>query len=229
MKTETYTEVCIPARKLAGFLVAIVIFLLSIHILLQVWHFEWRELPWLWRQFFDVDEEDSLPTWYSTIALLLTSGLLYLIGQHKQTEGERWARYWYGLALAFAFLSMDEIAGLHETLNSLVDFSWAIPVGIAVAILGLVYIRFLLHLPLRTRVLFIAAGGLYVGGAIGVETATDWYAEEELLNTLGYNLWTAVEEGMEMLGVVLFIHALLGYMGSGQGVRVDLTMEKQIG
>ena len=29
------------------------------------------------------------------------------------------------------------------------------------------------------------------------------------MNTLAYNLWTAVEEGMEMGSVVLFIHVLL--------------------
>ena len=54
---------------------------------------------------------------------------------------------------------------------------------------------------------------------------TDWYEERELLDTLAYNLWNAVEEGLEMAGVVLFIHALLGYMGRGQGARVDVVVE----
>jgi hypothetical protein len=45
--------------------------------------------------------------------------------------------------LAFAALSMDEVAGLHEIFNSLVDFSWAIPGGIAAAVFGMAYIRFL--------------------------------------------------------------------------------------
>ena len=56
------------------------------------------------------------------------------------------------------------------------------------------------------------AGCVFVGGAIGVEKWTDRYDERNLLNTLAYNLWNAVEEGMEMRGVVLFIHALLEYM-----------------
>ncbi len=32
--------------------------------------------------------------------------------------------------------------------------------------------------------------------------------------------------GVEMAGVVLFIHALLGYMGSGQDATVDVIVEK---
>ena len=32
------------------------------------------------------------------------------------------------------------------------------------------------------------------------------------MDSLGYNLLTPIEEGMEMLGVVLFINVLLGFM-----------------
>ncbi len=134
-----------------GWLTAIVVGLLAVHIVLQVWHYQWDELPWLLRQFFDVDEEDSLPTWYSATALLLASFLLLLISRRKRIDRDPWVRYWYGLTLAFAALSMDEVAGLHETLNSLIDFSWAIPGGIFAALFGLAYLRFLFHLPSRTR------------------------------------------------------------------------------
>ena len=119
---------------------------------------------------------------------------------------------------------MDEIAGFHEALNDIVDSSWAIPGGIAAAIFGLAYLRFLWHLPAQTRWLFVLSGCVFLGGAVGVEMSTDWYKDQELLNTLAYNLWNAVEEGMEMGGVVLFIYALLRYMGPGQGVRVDVSV-----
>jgi hypothetical protein len=57
-----------------------------------------------------------------------------------------------------------------------------------------------------------------------VERWTDWFAEEDLRDTLAYNLWNAVEEGGEMGGVVLFIYALVGYMGRGEDVHVDVTV-----
>ena len=174
------------------------------------------------RQIFDVDEEDTIPTWYSANALLLTSGLLYLISQRKKIDQDPWYRYWYGLTIGFVFLSLDEIAGFHETVNGLVDFSWTLPGSIIVLIVGLLYIRFLWHLPTKTRIHFIVAGAIFVGGAVGVEKYTDWYEDEELLNTLAYNLWTAVEEGMEMGSIVLFIHALLQYMNLEKNARVNI-------
>ncbi len=208
-----------------GWLTAIVCGLLAVHIVLQVWHYQWDELPWLLRQFFDVDEEDSLPTWYSATALLLASFLLLLISRRKRIDRDPWVRYWYGLTLAFAALSMDEIAGLHETVNSLIDFSWTIPGGILAALFDLAYLRFLLHLPSRTRWLFILSGIIFVTGAVVVERSTDWYDDEDLLNTLPYNLWNALEEGLEMGGVVLFIYALLGYMTRGRSLQVEVTVE----
>ena len=40
------------------------------------------------------------------------------------------------------------------------------------------------------------------GGAVGVEHFTD-----SDLNSLHYNMWTALEEGMEMTGVIVFMYA----------------------
>lgn len=186
-------------------------------------------MPWPLRQLFDVDEEDAVPTWYSSSALLLTAGLLFLISRRKRADRDRWVRYWYGLTLAFVALSLDEVAGLHETLNSQVDYSWAIPGGIGAAVFGLTYLRFLWHLPTRTRWLFVLSGWVFLGGAVGVEMSTDWYKDEDLLNTLAYNLWNTVEEGMEMGGVVLFIHALLDYMALAppvetHGVEIEISV-----
>lgn len=222
IKNDTYYQIDLATQNWVRYLTYIVIGLLSIHCILQIWHYEFERLPWLVRQIFDVDEEDTIPTWYSANALLLTSGLLYLISHRKKMDQDPWYRYWYGLTFGFAFLSMDEIAGFHETVNGLIESSWTLPGGIVVAIVGLLYIRFLWHLPTQIRIHFIVAGAIFVGGAVGVERYTDWYEDEELLNTLAYNLWTAVEEGMEMGSIVLFIHALLQYMNLEKNARVGV-------
>ena len=39
------------------------------------------------------------------------------------------------------------------------------------------------------------------------------------VNSLHYNMWTTLEEGMEMAGVIVFIYALLDYM---PGARADM-------
>jgi len=180
IRTEPYYKLYISPGKLIRYLTIIVIGLLAVHSLLQVWHYQWHEVPWPLRQLFDVDEEDSVPTWYSTSALLLASALLFLISQRKRADRDPWVRYWYGLSLTFAALSLDEIAGFHEALNDMLDYSWAIPGGIAAAMFGLAYLRFLWHLPARTRWLFVVSGCVFLGGAVGVEMSTDWYDDEDL-------------------------------------------------
>lgn len=166
--------------------------------------------------------------------LLLSVGALLLLGchvgltiYHYQVEELPWlcarkqrseeapmADYWYGLTLGFLLLAVNEVAGIHETINSLIDMNWAIPGGIAAAVMGVAFIPFVRRLPPRTAILFVVAGVLYVGGAVGMELV----GEPMDSDTLQYNLTTVVEEGLEMGGVILFIYALLGHMrGTGVG------------
>ena len=156
----------------------------------------------------------------------VTATFLLLLALRKRTQGDPWARYWLGLALAFGLLSLDEIAGLHETLNSIFESSWGILGTVAAAVFGLAYVRFLRDLAASTRWRFLAAGILFFGGAVVVEMATAWYDDTDLLDTLSYKLWTAVEEGLEMTGVLVFLHALLGYMGGSGSRSIAIAVEK---
>ena len=49
---------------------------------------------------------------------------------------------------------------------------------------------------------------IYVSGVIGVEAVSGWHFEVFGKHNLGYNLLVTLEEGLEMLGVVVFIYAL---------------------
>lgn len=192
--------------------------LIGVHVILTVLHYEFVDIPWYARQIFDVDEEDSFPTWYSASTLLLTSAVLWVHALRMRRQGDPLRWYWLGLAAGFLFLSIDEVAGVHETLNSVIEQSWAVPGAIVAALVGGIYLAFLLQLERRTAVWFVIAGALYVGGAVGVELYTEPYLENDALNTLAYNLWTAVEEGMEMVGVLIFLQVLLRHMKAGTSV-----------
>jgi hypothetical protein len=78
-------------------------------------------------------------------------------------------------------------------------------------LLGLVYLKFLFRLPKKTMVNFIVAGVVYVGGALGVELIGGRYREMQGIN-FTYKMIATVEESLEMLGVVMFIRALLLYL-----------------
>jgi hypothetical protein len=80
-----------------------------------------------------------------------------------------------------------------------------------------VFIKFITHLDQKTRYLFLIAGALYVGGAIGFEIIENLYADA-YGQDLVYSMLQNLEEGMEMAGIIVFIYALLNYMGSNYGL-----------
>src|SRR5690606_6454383 len=75
-----------------------------------------------------------------------------------------------------------------------------------VIVIGLAYVPFLWRLPRRDAGRFILAGGVFLGGAIGLEMAEAYLNYHEMG---GQSLVQLIEETCEMAGVVLFIHALL--------------------
>jgi len=188
------------------------VILLIVHVALTTVHYTVNELPWLIRELFDVDEEESVPTWFSSSLLLFTSLALAFIYEIKRELRDSYRLGWLGLAIGFFVMSVDEIAGFHEAINSITEYSWAIPGLVLALVVFASYVKFLASLPAPIAVNFIVAGAVYVGGAVGVELATEPYLYNDELDTLAYNLWTAVEEAMEMGGVLYFLHALNRYV-----------------
>ena len=172
---------------------------------------------------FSLGAERSFPAWFSSGLLLLAGMLLGLIAVQKRRGGHPFALRWALLSVVFVALSLDEAVGLHENLcrvasggraKGFLAFWWVVPAGMLLVPFGLLYVRFLMRLPRRTLVLFLLSAGLYVGGAMGLEmVSAKFYSVSGQRDTFGYLSAMILEESMEMFGVVLFCHALLGYMG----------------
>ena len=198
----------LPARRTGLLLATIAASLIVLHVAAMLaWYLDALPLhDWLYYSFFDLDEEEGLGTWFSTLLLFLAGMLSWLLG--RLDPGLR--RWWWLLAAGFCLLSLDEVAGFHEFVNTVVEDTHWTTFGAAIGLLvGLSFIPFLLKLPSRTRWMCIIGGILYLGGAVGVERGTLWYEEQDLLDTLEYNLWNALEEGLEMGGIVVYVYALL--------------------
>jgi len=200
-------------------LIAIAAALLAIDLVLQSYHYLVGEVHWLLKDAFDVDAEENFPTWFSSMILLFSAFLLFTIANAKRHSGEKGSGYWRGLAFGFVFLSLDEVAGIHETFNTWADeirgdseFSWAYFGAAIIGIVGLIFVRFLATLPARFRKLFYVSGAIYAAGVVGAEIASNLYLKVNHIDSLGYNLWAAFEEGLEMAGIILFIWVLLSYM-----------------
>ncbi len=205
-------DVEISVRRLPLLLVGVAVVLMSCHLGLAYYHYRVAELPWSLVQLFDVDQENNLPTWYSGFILLVAVALLWLCARKKRLDGDRWFRWWYLLTAGFLVMAIDEVASLHEVINGLIEVIWAKPAGFLVIGIGVVFLPFVLSLPRRTGFLFVVAGAIYVFGVIGVEIFGNYLAMQRLTNSLEYRIVTMVEESLEMLGVIVFIYALLDYM-----------------
>lgn len=168
---------------------------------------------------FDASQELNIPTWYQSATLLMCALLMAVTVSVQRAEGSRYLRHWRFLVLTFLYLSMDEVAGLHDRLTNPLRaafdlgggfyFAWVIAAAVLVAVFVLAYLKFLLHLRPATRRLVLLAGILYVGGALGMEVINGFYADAYGTANLGYELLTTLEESLEMLGVVALVYALL--------------------
>lgn len=181
----------------------------------------------------DFDREHNLPSWYSAFSLAFCALLLAIIALAEPNGRGR--RHWWGLAALFAYVSVDEGVALHERLvlplkaalgtTGLLFYAWVIPYGLLVAVLGGIYLRFLLSLPPATRRQFFLAAGVYLSGALGLELFGGRYYEgHQGAADLPYTLLTTAEELLEMAGVVIFIRALLGFMAAApEGMVLRFT------
>jgi hypothetical protein len=172
---------------------------------------------------FNVTFEGNVPTWYTTLLMLIAALLSLFIAAHAVRQRLPWRIHWVGLMLLFLYLSLDEAAAIHEIFTSptreafntsgYLHFSWIL-VGIPVAIgIALLFLPFVLNLPAKTRAAFLIAGVVYLLGAVGVELigANMWYETDGLV-TPQYTAVGGVEEFLEMFGVILAIYGLLVYL-----------------
>ena len=169
-----------------------------------------------------VDGEGNIPSWFSACLFLLGSFLLATIASAQRQHRDHHVGRWWVLSLIFIYLSLDETAQLHElSIPPLRDafhatgflyYAWIIPAAICVVLFILGYLSFLAKLPARTRGLFLLAGALFVGGALGVEAVSGKHAYLHGEQNLTYHLIVTVEELLEMAGLVVFTYALLDYI-----------------
>lgn len=190
---------------------------------------------------FDFDSEMNVPTFYSSLTLVFSSVLLAIIAySHKKAKSTYWA--WAGLALIFLFLSMDEFGSIHErfeapvsrmlktsgllTMSKIFFYAWVIPYGIVLLAFAGVYAKFILNLPRKTMVLFIVSGAIFVTGAMGLEIIAGMQDDLHGQVNLTYMILCIFEEVFEMLGIALFIYALLSYIRD-QFKSLTISVKKQ--
>ena len=199
-------------------------------------------IPGALYRLLDVRGEANVPTLFATFQLALASILTLVIGRAEWNSNRTQASYWFGLAPIFAYLAIDETAQLHEAFALLhiagpsglflfpdwvwPDWIWIVLYGTATAIVGALYMPFLLRLPMRVAAGFLFGGAVFVVGALGLETIgllqtrVQMLPQDHLLVSLRANL----EELCEMTGILIFIWGALCYLGRSRiGVTFAFT------
>lgn len=174
-------------------------------------------------RYFDLDEELTLPAWYSSIVILACGILLLAISRLSKQSGSVDVLRWTILGLVFVLMGIDEAVSIHERLidpiregfdlGGVFYFAWVAPALFIVAALGLYMAPLLVRLPFRSAALFLLAGGLYVGGALGMEMVGGSVASGPGTETLLYQLIVTVEETLEIAGFTLFFVSLVDHIG----------------
>lgn len=177
----------------------------------------------LFRLFFDLGDEVSLPTWFSTIQLAAVGGVL-LVGARSAPSPVLNTYFRIG-GLGFLFLSADEAASIHERIGLVIKNQewlssswypgeyggWVVLYGA----LGLVLLGWIAQ-PLRKlwvwfpRESRIALGGtvLYLCGAVGLQVVS-FLVLDPRETPVWYQLGVVVEEFLEMAGASLLLFAAL--------------------
>ena len=173
-----------------------------------------------YQDFFDainLDEEFNLTAIYSGVLLYVASFLLKQIALSCR-GGD--VRGWMLLSKVFLFLAFDEVFQVHELfvipdLRQYVHPSlasiWVIPYGILFVLFALKFVPFFLRLRRQITAFALIAGGVYVTGAIAFEALNSWLVRTSQISRSGfyYELISGFEELFEMLGVIIFLYALL--------------------
>jgi hypothetical protein len=202
----------------------IMAFLIVMHLWLKGLHAFHYQVWFDAYEIFDLDDEPTVPTWFSSMILLVGAALFYVVAKATKQRGGRDVRYWYGLAAGVAFASMDEIAAIHEQVKTLYG-DW-IKYGLGLVVVGaIVYIPFVLRLAPKTRRRLIIALIVYLAGAVGVEAATDPTIFTFSIESIQYVIATAIEEGLEMTGAILLISALIQHLREQAGVPAAIEID----
>ena len=102
----------------------------------------------------DVNTEANLPSFWSSLNLLLAAGLLFVIFRGERAIGAPRSGYWGLLSATFLLLAIDEAAALHENASEFQRFTgeivpiaeahtWVLYGALAAVVFGLVMYPFL--------------------------------------------------------------------------------------
>ncbi len=179
---------------------------------------------------FYLDGEANVPAWFQSMMLVSCAFLLALVCKNRNEASHCF--HWRAMSVVFLGLSLDEVACLHEGISSqlytmfhtsgLFLYAWVIPGALFAMSFFLWSLPFLRHLPRTTRRRFMVAGSLYILGTIGWEMVGGWYVTHYGMRNLTLMTLNAIEETFEVVGILLFLRAVMLYLCEEQKAHSEV-------
>ncbi len=221
IKSKLDIDVKIDPPIITKYLAGFVLLLTLAHFSLQLSRFYLGFGNNIFVKIFDLDVEKSLPSLFVLMEWVICLSLLGIITYVKRNQKAPYL-YWFGMVIVFLFLTLDEFMTIHEILSwsvhrvlntsGVLYFAWVIPYTFFILILGLIYLRFLVNLPVKFRNMILLAFLTFTSGAIGVELFEGQYVETYGKDHIYFIGFVTIEEFLEMSGLLIFINALLIYL-----------------
>jgi hypothetical protein len=192
--------------------------------------------PWLLNLYLavNIDAERNVPAVYSALQLLAAAGLLGLVAVAQTSVAGGAPRRFGMLAGLFVLLAADEAFSFHEAMGGAMHgqlqltgpisgcWTWVIAGAPIVLVTGLCFLPLLWKLHRRTRGLVVLAATLFIGGALGLETVGGIVRSYHGVGG-AYYLVTALEEWCEMVGISVFVFALLRELSLRPKIRLSVA------
>lgn len=210
----------LQARQLTYWIIAVECAFAVAYLVIHIWN---PELSWgPLRPLFDLNRENSLPTWFSTTQLFTVGVLFVLAAMNNRQKAFLSNSALLVAGAGFILLSADEGAQLHEHLDYMARHfgrqsllfggkwgAWIlvyVAFGLLVVALGAKHLKALWRNFNSVAVVMLAGAVVYVTGAAGFEIASFPFRNS------GTNLdlsTIVLEEFLEMLGVSIILYATL--------------------
>ena len=192
--------------------------------------------------FFDLALERNLPTYFSTLALVVTGCVAIAIARKTSETGRGGAIGWVFVAACLFFMAADEALAIHDgfspalraqwTTSGVLYHAWVLVYGALAVLVALLCLPLVRSLSRATFLRLAFAAVVFIGSAIGFELLQSSFLSQAVggdanapvnwgeveLNPLNAVSVIAEESG-EMLGVALALRALILHYCTELGSR----------
>jgi hypothetical protein len=218
--TNDKSTITISIKRYMLYQCSFTLFLVAAYIVLSITIVSKHDFSFRFFRFFDLDSEMNLPTFFSTVLILINALLFYVLWLLKHSDKEPRV-VWLFFSLVFVFLAMDEYCSIHEKVGVVFRYilhlpakgyiylTWVVPYGLLVGLISFYFYKFWRQLTPYIKWWFFISAFTFLLGSVGFEMVGERIAQQYSNADISYKIVMILEESLEMVGQILLEYTLL--------------------